>query len=487
MSVSDLVTGEATTLLHIGGRDVPTPETLPVHDPAAPSRIVGRMAAATPAHASDAVAAAHAAFPAWARRSAPERAAALTAALDALPALAAESAATLTAENGKVLGESHADLAVFDMRCRHATSLADSFETRTVLPAPPFDTEVLRLPIGVVTVVVPFNWPLAILAASMPYALVAGNTVVVKPPPTTPLSVVRTVRAVAEQLPPGVLNVVTGTNEAVEPLLTDPRVQHVVFTGSTGGGRAVMALAAQSLAGVTLELGGNDPAILLDDVNLDEKTVSALVNATFMTSGQVCMAVKRLYVPRSRYVETVDALGAALDRQSVGAGTDPGATMGPLHTAAGRDRVVAMLDQARARGAEVREFGTVAASATADGYFLRPSLVLDPAPELAVVVDEQFGPTLPVLPYDDVDRLVTSLDDEWSGLCSSVWSADPDRARDVARRMRTGTTWVNQANATAADDRAPFGGFRQSGIGREMGQEGLHAFTEPHVVTSPAG
>ncbi|MGM0722135.1 MAG: aldehyde dehydrogenase family protein [Actinomycetota bacterium] len=485
MTTSDVAAPEVTALLHIGGQDLPTAEFFDVHDPAAPERVVGRAASATPQDAEHAVATAHAAFPAWSRRDTAERAEILLRALAPLAGLAPAVAPVLTAENGKVLGESFADLAVFEMRCRHAASLAATFEPSRTLPAPPFHTEVLRLPVGVVTVVVPFNWPLAILAASLPYALVAGNTVVVKPPPTTPLSVVQTVRALAEGLPPGVLNVVTGTNDAVEPLLVDPRVQHVVFTGSTAGGRAVMALAARSLAAVTLELGGNDPAVLLDDVELDERTVSALVGATFMTSGQVCMAVKRLYVPRRRRDEVIEALGAELDRQRTGPGLDPASTYGPVHTAAGRDRVLAQLDEARARGAEVREYGSLS-DAVDTGHFLRPSLVVDPDPDLAIVHEEQFGPTLPVLAYDDLEPLLAGLDEEWSGLCSSVWSADPDRAAAVARRMRTGTTWVNQANATAADDRAPFGGFRQSGIGRELGQDGLYAFTEPHTVTRPA-
>ncbi|MFI7617570.1 aldehyde dehydrogenase family protein [Nonomuraea terrae] len=482
MSAGDLVTG-----LVIDGETVATAERIPVHDPSRPDTVVGWAAAATPADCERAVEAAQRAFTGWAARSAAERAELVLAAFEPLAGSAAARAEILTRENGKCLQESHIDLAVFEVRSRVAATLAEGFPPLSTLAAPPFATQIHRVPVGVVTVIVPFNWPLAILGASLPYALIAGNTVVVKPPPTAPLAMVETLRVMAQQLPPGVLNVITGGNDAVQPLLTDPRVQHVVFTGSTAGGRAVMALASQSLARITLELGGNDPALLLDDVRLDEGMVGALAGAAFMTTGQVCMAVKRVYVPRSRYAELVEAMGAALDGHRVGDGLDSRSTMGPLNTARQRDVVQQMLEQARAKGAEIREYGSVDEDAVAGGgHFLRPALVLDPAEDLRVVTEEQFGPALPILPYDDLDALVERLNSEWSGLCSSVWSPDVDRATAVAARLRTGTTWINQANASACDDRAPFGGFRQSGVGREMGPDGLLEFTESHVVTAPA-
>lgn len=486
MTAESTSAGELVTGLVVNGESVTTDDRIPIHDPSRPDTVVGWTAAATPDDCKRAVAAAQGAFPCWAARSAAERADLLLAAFDPLAASAAARAELLTRENGKTLHESQIDVAVFEGRSRVAATLVEGFPPVTTLAGPPFATRIHRVPAGVVTIIVPFNWPLAILGASLPYALIAGNTVVVKPPPTAPLAMVETLRVMAEALPPGVLNVVTGANDAVRPLLTDPRVAHVVFTGSTAGGRAVMGLAAQSLAKVTLELGGNDPAVLLDDVRLDEQMAGALAAAAFMTTGQVCMAVKRVYVPRSRYAELVEALGAALDGQRVGGGLDSSTTMGPLNTARQRDLVREMVEQARAKGAEIREHGSVDEDAVAaGGHYLRPALVLDPAEDLRVVTEEQFGPALPILPYDDLDGLVDRLNGEWSGLCSSVWSPDLDRASAVAARLRTGTTWINQANASACDDRAPFGGFRQSGVGREMGPDGLLAYTEPHVVTAP--
>jgi acyl-CoA reductase-like NAD-dependent aldehyde dehydrogenase len=469
----------------IDGEPVPSTRVIEVRDPASPGELVGTVAAADPDLSRRAVAAAAQAFGAWSRLEATERAQYLRKSLEPVAANAPALAGILTRENGKILPESLIDLAVFGARCRAAADLADGFEPSYTLPDGPFRTRIHRLPAGVVTIIVPFNWPPAILAASLPYALVAGNTVVVKPPPTAPLALTRALGLMAAQLPPGVLNVVNGEAAGVEPLISDPRVQHVVFTGSTRAGRAVMTSAAKSLAKVTLELGGNDPAVLLEDVRFDQATVDSLLGAAFMSTGQVCMAVKRVYVPRHRYGEAVEAFGHHLAAYRVGPGRSGTSTMGPLNTAGQRDRVAQMLYQAGASGAEVREYGELDPEADGDGHYLRPSLVLDPSPELTLVTEEQFGPTLPILPYDGLDPLLDQLNGEWAGLCSSVWSPDLDRARSVAARMRVGTTWINSANASANDDRAPFGGFRQSGTGRELGVDGLLEFVESHVVTEP--
>jgi acyl-CoA reductase-like NAD-dependent aldehyde dehydrogenase len=477
-------TDPAVTDLVIGGRMVPARETLAVHDPASPGEVVGYAAAATPEQTAEAVRAAEKAWPQWSATPPRDRARLLLEALTALEDSHDERVELLVRENGKACFEADIDLRVFAARCTFAAEGAPLLEEHQSLPAPPFRSEVHHLPKGVVTIIVPVNWPLAILGASLPFALVAGNTAIVKPPPTCPLAVSRTLAILAERLPPGVLNVVTGTNESVSPLIDSPAVRKIVFTGSTAAGKHIMAMASKNLTDVTLELGGNDPAIVLDDADLGSDSLRKLVSAAYLTSGQVCMAVKRVYVHRSRYDELVDLLSGALDTYVVGGGLADGVVMGPLHTAAQRDRVARMLDEARRSGAEVRELGTVCLDAQErGGHFLRPSLVLDPAPDLAVVVDEQFGPTLPILPYDDVDPLINQINKEWSGLCSSVWTADLDRASDLARRIRTGTTWINNANAVVEDDRTPFGGFRQSGVGRELGMQGVLDYTEPHSIT----
>lgn len=501
--------GEDQVGLLVGGKVIETPEVFPVHDPAAPHDVVGYAASATPAHAVEAVGAARSAFRSWSRLDPEKRASHVIAALEALDDDHQERVDVLVRENGKVRPEADVELGVFAWRCELAAGLAPELKNVRDFPplgerpnvelsrsgerprmrrftAPPFRSTVTAMPLGVVTIIVPYNWPLAIAAASLPYALVAGNTVVVKPPPTAPLCMMQTLELFASRLPPGVVNVVSGTNEAVAPLISDPRVRHVVFTGSTNAGKHIMKMAAENVTGVTLELGGNDPAIVLDDAELDDAAVQRLVSACFMTTGQVCMGVKRIYVHRSRFTELAEAMADVLARYRVGHGLARDTTMGPLNNARQRDFVRSLLDEARAAGAEVRELGAISEEcAGGDGYFLRPALVLDPRPDLRIVTEEQFGPAVPILPFDDVDPLVDQLNDEWAGLCSSVWTSDPERAADLASRLRTGTTWVNNANAVAQDDRAPFGGFRLSGLGRELGIDGLLALTEPHTITYP--
>jgi acyl-CoA reductase-like NAD-dependent aldehyde dehydrogenase len=475
-----------TTTLLIAGEERPAAETFPVFDPAQAGEIVGYAAAATASDALDAVSAAHQAWPAWAALSATERTAIVLKALDGLDADADERADTLSRENGKIRVEAVIDLAVFTGRFHQAAQFSPELDTDEHIVGPPFNTTISKVPAGVVTIIYPFNWPLAILAASLPSALMAGNTVVVKPPPTTPLSSVRTLRHLVHALPPGVLNVVTGADEVVGPVVVgDPRVKHVCFTGSVGGGRRIMTMAAANLTNVTLELGGNDPAIVLDDADLDESAFGRMSAATFMTSGQVCMALKRLYVPQRRYDEVLDGLRATLVDTRVGPGLDPGTTMGPLNTARQRDYVAGLCEEARQAGAEVLTFGE--RTGGEEGNYLLPSLVLDPASDLKIVTEEQFGPALPVIPYDDEAEAVALANGTWSGLCSSVWSADTEHAMKIAKQLRTGVTFFNNHNATAVDERAPFGGFNASGIGRELGREGLLEFTQTHVMAVPKG
>jgi acyl-CoA reductase-like NAD-dependent aldehyde dehydrogenase len=297
---------------------------------------------------------------------------------------------------------------------------------------------------------------------------------------------VQTLGHLVRALPPGVLNVVTGEDSVVGPVVVgDPRIRHVYFTGSVGGGKRIMQMAAANVTNVTLELGGNDPALVLADAVLDEAAFTKMSGATFMTTGQVCMALKRLYVPRSRYDEVIEGLADTLRTQKVGAGLDAEVTMGPLNTARQRDYVAGLLEQARTAGAEVQSYGEYAGDWTSGNYML-PSLVLDPEPSLGIVAEEQFGPALPILPYDDEEQAIRLANATWSGLCSSVWSGDTEHAMSVARQLRTGVTFFNNHNATAVDERAPFGGFAQSGIGRELGWEGMHDFTETHVMAVPA-
>jgi acyl-CoA reductase-like NAD-dependent aldehyde dehydrogenase len=475
-----------STPLLIAGEERPGGAgTFPVYDPAQSGAIIG-YAAASRDDALAAVAAAEAAWPGWAALTATERVGIVLKALKGLETDNDARTDILSRENGKIRFEAFIDIAVFSGRFHQAAEYAPELDVDEHIQGPPFNTTITKLSRGVVTIIYPFNWPLAILAASLPAALMSGNTVIVKPPPTTPLSSVQTLKHLVKALPPGVLNVVTGADDVVGPVVVgDPRIRHVCFTGSVGGGKRIMTMAAANVTNVTLELGGNDPALVLHDAVLDEAAFAKMSGATFMTTGQVCMALKRLYVPRSRYNEVVDGLKATLVNQKIGPGLDPDVTMGPLNTANQRDYVAKLLEEAKAAGAEVQSCGEYAGDWTSGNYML-PSLVLNPAPELGIVAEEQFGPALPIMPYDDEEQAIRLANATWSGLCSSVWSGDTEHATQVARQLRTGVTFFNNHNATAVDERAPFGGFAQSGIGRELGREGMRDFTETHVMAVPS-
>lgn len=475
-----------TTGLYIGGEERQTAGTLEVVDPGKPGVIVGHAAAASPSDVDDAIAAAKAAFPAWSAMTAQERAKHMSAAIEGIADDRDEDAAILSQENGKIRMEGWIDALVFEIRWNLALALADEVDATTVLePAPgiPVTTTVAYQPLGVTTIIVPFNWPIAILGASLPHALLAGNTAIVKPPPSTPLATTRVVQRVAEKLPPGVLNVVTGNDADMAALITSPDVAKVCFTGSVNGGKRIMEMASKSLTRVTLELGGNDAAVFLEDAILDDTHLDRLYAGIFDTTGQICMNAKRVYVHRSRMDELVAGLSERLEKAVIGYGLDEGTTMGPLHSPGQKAFVAEIIEEAKQAGADVREFGTLPTDpALQGGNFLRPALVIDPDPSLRVVTQEQFGPVIPIIPFDTEDEAAAAANDSWSGLCGSVWTADVDAANRVGSKLVCGYVWVNDHGAPRLDLRAPFGGMKQSGLGREQGIDGIRAFQDTRSI-----
>ncbi|WP_173922842.1 aldehyde dehydrogenase family protein [Agromyces sp. Marseille-P2726] len=475
------------TGLYIGGEERFTDEVLTVADPGKPGVTVGEAASASEADVADAIAAARAAYPAWSALSAQERAAKMA---DAIAGIADDrdtDAAILSQENGKIRMEAWVDALVFEIRWNLALMLADEVDGGKTLPVVPgqipVTTEVAYQSIGPVTIIVPFNWPIAILGASLPHALLAGNTAIVKPPPSTPLATTRVVQRVAEKLPPGVLNVVTGTDANMSALIQSPDIAKVCFTGSVNGGKRIMEMASKALTRVTLELGGNDAAVFLEDAILDDAHLDRLYAAIFDTTGQICMNAKRVYVHRSRMDELVAGLSKRLEQAVLGYGLDEGTTMGPLHQSAQKAFVEDIIQEAKDAGADVREFGTLPSDPELQGgNFLRPALVIDPDPSLRVVTQEQFGPVIPIIPFDSEEEAIAAANDTWSGLCGSVWTADRDSANRVGAQLVCGYVWVNDHGATRLDLRAPFGGMKQSGFGREQGIEGVRAFQDTRSI-----
>ena len=466
--------------------------TYAIHNPARPAELVGRAASATVDDVNTAVRAAHAAYPAWSALSYAERAERLTVIADALVADDADVAyrsRLFCREHGKILKETLLELTRLGDRFRQSTGYAGRLATDERIAGPPFDTVVTRQPHGVAALIVPWNWPLSILGAKLPQALMAGNTVVVKPSSNSAPAPSLTLHKIATLLPPGVVNVVTGSASTIgDPLVGHPLVRFVNFTGSVEVGRRVMKRAADELTPVTLELGGNDAAIVCADAHLDEAAFLRMYLGAFMSSGQICMALKRLYVHASRYDEVVDGLTATCERMVVGDGLLDETNMGPLNNPRQLKVVTDMIGQARAAGADVRECGRVPDEALyADGHFQGPTLVYRPDPDLDVVREEQFGPVLPLMSVDTEDEGVSLANDSRFGLCSSVWTEDPDRAVALSRRLEAGYTYLNAHGPTAQDGRGPFGGFKDSGIGRNLGYEGIVQFQGHHSISAPAG
>ncbi|TFD59659.1 aldehyde dehydrogenase family protein [Cryobacterium sp. Hh7] len=475
------------TGLFIGGVQRDTEDVLEVADPAKPGEVVGYAASASKADVADAVAAAKAAFPAWSALSAAERAAIMADAIAGIADDRDNDAEILSRENGKVRFEGWVDALVFDIRWQLALMLADEIDTGKTLPVVPgipVSTEVSYQALGVVTVIVPFNWPIAILGAALPQALLAGNTTIVKPPPSAPLATTRLVQRLAEKLPAGVLNIVTGSDQNMAGLIESPDIAKVCFTGSVNGGKRIMEMAAKSLTRVTLELGGNDAAIFLEDAIIDDTHLDRLYAAIFDSTGQICMNAKRVYVHASRLDELVNGLTARLDKVQLGYGLDADTNMGPLHSPVQKAFVDELIQEAKGSGAEVREFGELPTGDLTGGNFVRPALVINPDPSLRVVTEEQFGPVIPVISFTNETDAVAAANDTWAGLGGSVWTASADSAHRVGSQLACGYVWVNDHGATRLDLRAPFGGMKQSGFGREQGIEGIRAFQDTRAIAT---
>lgn len=482
------------TDLYIDGAACPASDggTYAIHNPARPSETVGHAAAGTPEDVNRAMRAAHAAFPAWAALSYGERGALLrkvAAAITQDMAEVEERARLFTREHGKILRETHLEISRLGERFVQSADYAERLAQDEIIRAAPNDTIITRQPRGVAALVVPWNWPLAILGAKLPQALMAGNTVVVKPSANSALAPTLTLHRIADLLPPGVVNILTGSASRIgDAIIGHPLVRYVNFTGSVDVGRHVMKVAAENITPVTLELGGNDAGLVLHDADLTGDAFQRLYRAAFMSTGQICFALKRLYVHRSRFAEVVEGLRAVVNAQVVGDGLLPETTMGPMNNARQLKVVTDMIAEARARGQDVVELGQVPdADLYTHGYFQRPTLVINADPALSVVREEQFGPVLPILPFDTEDQAVAMANDDPFGLASSVWSADVERAVGLARRIEAGYSFINAHGPSAQDGNGPFGGFKKSGIGRNFGYEGVIQFQGHHSIAGAPG
>ena len=440
---------------------------------AATGEPIGDGASGTGAEVDAAIAAARAALPQWRSASPDHRAAVLLAFAAALHRRADSTDKLVTRENGMPMSLSRGANGLFPAALLgYYAKLITETPIEQIRPSAIGHTIVRREPIGVVAAIVPWNYPQALAAFKLAPALAAGCTVVLKAAPETALDALVFAEAAQEcGMPPGVLNVVPGGVETGKHLVSHPGVDKVSFTGSTAAGRIIGEVCGRLLRPVTLELGGKSAAIILDDADLDA-TIRGLRSVSFVNNGQTCYLGSRILAPRSRYAEVVDALADLVNGFSVGDPLDKATDIGPVVSARQRDRVLDYIEAGKSSGAKLVVGGGVPKDQPR-GWFVSPTVFADVDNSDRIAQEEIFGPVLAVIPYDSDEQAIALANDSEFGLAGTVWSTDTERATEVAREIHTGTIGVNDYQL---DMGAPFGGDKDSGIGRELGPEGLDEF-----------
>ena len=447
--------------------------------------VIGSVPEGTEADMDRAVAAARAALESgpWATSTKADRLEIMKAFHAKMVEAADELANLVTAEVGATILFSHfGQVGATNMALDAYVKVLEAFEFEELRQDVLGPAIVRREPVGVVAGIIPWNVPLFISMLKFAPTLASGSAMVLKPAPDTPLSAFRFAEIAAEAgVPAGVLNVVPADREVSEYLVRHPDVDKVSFTGSTAAGRKIGSICGEQLKRCTLELGGKSAAILLDDVDI-EAVADELLSAGVMNNGQACIAQTRVLAPRSRYDEIVGVLSEKMAAQVVGDPTDFGTNVGPLINEAQRDRVESYIAAGTEGGAQIAVGG--GRPAHGDGWFVEPTLFVGVTNDMRIAQEEIFGPVVSVLAYDDVDDAVRIANDSDYGLSGSVWGADLDAALDIARRVRTGTLSINMYGMAFG---SPFGGYKQSGVGRELGPEGLEEFLEAKTISLPAG
>ncbi|WP_086619844.1 aldehyde dehydrogenase family protein [Erythrobacter tepidarius] len=456
----------------IGGRLVEGSACLDVINPATGAPFV-RVPRASQADADAAIAAAKAALPGWAGVPFGERQARLVALADAVAANRDELARLITQEQGKPLPEAIGEVAWTEGYLRHYATL--ELPDRVIQDDEKGYVAVQHRPLGVIVGIIAWNFPLLVACWKIGPAVLAGNAIVLKPAPSTPVTALRLGELCRDIFPAGVVNIITDANDLGPYLTSHPDVAKVGFTGSTATGKAIVASGANTLKRITLELGGNDPAIVLEDVDVRETAKAIFANA-FLNCGQVCLAIKRAYVHADIYDAMCAELARLAEEAIVGDGLEQGTTIGPIQNKAQFEKVKAFLETAR-------RDGTIIAGGEVlerDGYFLRPTVVRDVSDGHTIVDEEQFGPILPVISFDDVEDVIARANRSDYGLGGSVWSKDIARAAQIAGRIESGQVWVNQH--VAIGPHIPMAGFKNSGLGVEQSVEGLTEYTQIQVI-----
>ncbi|AMM92969.1 aldehyde dehydrogenase family protein [Peribacillus simplex] len=464
----------------VNGEWIEMPEKVDVINPANRSEVVGQVAICSGDIVNEAIEAAEYAFESWSRSDVRDRANRMNSAAEELSKVIEENVTVFVRENGKTLVEAKKDL----LRCVEvmkgcATELLDWWKPEVLQGNQ--KVQIRRRARGVTAIITPWNSPMILTFKRVIPAVLAGNAVVVKPATNCPLTIMTYLKVVAEHFPPGVINIVSGSGKAIgDTLCSDSRVRTVAFVGSTETGKNIMQKSAGNLQKVYMELGGNDPAIILEDATMDEAAIKRLRMGILRAAGQVCSAVKRVYVQESRFDEVVEKLTKEFSRMVVGDGIQPDVTMGPLNNKAQYDFVNGLIERTAKSGANIITSGIQHNPEAWDkGYYMLPSIITDVNQQSEVVRVEQFGPVIPILPFNDIEEAVKLANDSEFGLRASVWTENEEIAIDMADRLEAGAVFHN--NHTVFSDLAlDFPGLKESGVSRETRHCGLEFFADSY-------
>jgi acyl-CoA reductase-like NAD-dependent aldehyde dehydrogenase len=461
-------------VMTIDGKPAMAGATIDVINPATEEVIAGAPDASRD-QLEQAVAAARRAFPAWRDTPLAERQALVAKIGDVIEAHAEDFMRLLTMEQGKARAGAEWEIFGSVAWCRAVA--AQLLEVEKVADQPDRRVETRRVPIGVVGAITPWNFPILLAIWKIAPALATGNTMVLKPSPYTPLGTLKLGELLQGVLPPGVLNIVSGGNDLGAWITQHPDIGKISFTGSTATGRRIMESASGNLKRITLELGGNDPAIVMPDVD-PKKVAKDLFWAAFQNSAQFCVAAKRLYVHEDIYDAVRDEMVAYAQTVKVGDGSQQGTDLGPIQNRMQFEKVKDLLADTRRIGANIVAGGE---AVEGPGYFIPVTIVDNPPDDSRVVTEEAFGPVLPLLKFSDVDDVIARANDTEYGLAASVWSKDTAAALRIAERIEAGTVWINEIHVFGPH--IAFGGHKQSGMGVENALDGLAEYTNPQTIT----
>ncbi len=458
----------------INGKMVDNGEWLDVVNPAT-EEVIGQVPACGAAELDAAVSAARTAFESWKKTSFDERRAAIMGISKAISDNSDELFRLLTAEQGKPHAQAKGE--IMGAAYMVATQAELDLEDELVKDDEKESIRTRRVPVGVVGGIVPWNFPISMAVQKIVPAMLSGCTIVLKPSPFTPLTTLRLAELIADVVPAGVVNIITG-EDTLGPLITEHAdIDKITFTGSTATGKKIMEGASADLKRITLELGGNDASIVMPDAD-PKKVAEQLFWSSFTNAGQICIAAKRVYIHEDIYDELSQAIADYAKQVTVGDGSEQGTGVGPIQNKKQYERVLELIEDAKDKGYKFLTGGDTDPSGT--GYFV-PLTILDNPPEDArIVAEEQFGPVMPLMKFSTEEEVIERANNSDYGLAGAVWTADADKGVEIAEKLETGTVWVNQF--LKLTPHTPFAGHKQSGFGAEYGKEGLLEFTYPQVI-----